>query len=186
MCQKSGEISLLKQQLRDSQAEVAQKLGDIFSLKTQLRETRGELRSKDNEIELLRDSLQRTLQDGEEDGEGEGEGQEGRGQQQGSTEERLRAELLLERRQNEAQTSLFESERRTWQNEKEKVIRYQKELQTGYLEMYHKNQALEKELQELRGAGGGGGESGSSSTGASDPQQPTGLPWIERIESSEI
>ncbi|XP_033877894.3 NEDD4-binding protein 3-A-like [Acipenser ruthenus] len=186
VCQKSGEISLLKQQLRDSQAEVAQKLGDIFSLKTQLRETRGELRSKDNEIELLRDSLQRTLQDGEEDGEAEGEGREGRGQQQGSTEERLRAELLLERRQNEAQTSLFESERRTWQNEKEKVIRYQKELQTGYLEMYHKNQALEKELQELRGAGGGGGESGSSSTGASDPQQPTGLPWIERIESSEI
>ncbi|MGH0141100.1 UNVERIFIED_CONTAM: hypothetical protein FKN15_072543 [Acipenser sinensis] len=227
VCQKSGEISLLKQQLRDSQAEVAQKLGDIFSLKTQLRETRGELRSKDNEIELLRDSLRRTLQDreedgeaeetteqlretrgelqskdneiellrdslrrtlqdGEEDGEAEGEGREGRGQQQGSTEERLRAELLLERRQNEAQTSLFESERRTWQNEKEKVIRYQKELQTGYLEMYHKNQALEKELQELRGAGGGGGESGSSSTGASDPQQPTGLPWIERIESSEI
>ncbi|MBN3271290.1 N4BP3 protein, partial [Polyodon spathula] len=194
VCQKSGEISLLKQQLRDSQAEVAQKLGDIFSLKTQLRETRGELRSKDNEIELLRDSLRRTLQDGEEDGEGvgEGEGREGRGQQQGSTEERLRAELLLERRQNEAQTSLFESERRTWQSEKEKVIRYQKELQMGYLEMYHKNQALEKELQELRGGGGGGrggeGESrsSSSSTGVNDPQQPTGLPWIERIESSEI
>ncbi|XP_041121876.1 NEDD4-binding protein 3-A-like isoform X2 [Polyodon spathula] len=183
VCQKSGEISLLKQQLRDSQAEVAQKLGDMFSLKTQLRETRVEMRSKDNEIEQLRDSLRRTLQDGEQDG--EGEGREGRGQQQGSTEERLRAELLLERRQNEAQTSLFESERRTWQKEKEKVIRYQKELQLGYLEMYHKNQALEKELQELRG-GGGGGESGSRSIGTNDPQQPTGLPWIERIESSEI
>ncbi|KAF3838129.1 hypothetical protein F7725_009897 [Dissostichus mawsoni] len=38
VCQKSGEISLLKQQLRDSQAEVTQKLSEIFQLKTQLRD----------------------------------------------------------------------------------------------------------------------------------------------------
>lgn len=130
-----------------------------------------------------------------------------------STEERLRAELLLERRQSEAQATAFEEERRTWQTEKDKVICYQKELQASYVEMYHRNEALERELHQLRagrergvrgGAGGGGegdGVAGSrsgtlerevaelESAGANEhPEErpSSGLPWIERIESSEI
>ena len=62
VCQKSGEISLLKQQLRDSQAEVTQKLGEIFQLKTQLRETRSELRSREGQLDTLKTALQGTLQ----------------------------------------------------------------------------------------------------------------------------
>ncbi|KAG7464839.1 hypothetical protein MATL_G00169870 [Megalops atlanticus] len=156
VCQKSGEISLLKQQLRDAQAEVAQKLSEIFHLKTQLRETRGELRDRDSQIQLLQLALQGAPRPEEAGGAGGGAGggAEARpGGRGGSAEERLRAELLLERRQSEAQASAFEAERRTWQTEKEKVIRYQKELQASYLEMYHKNQALERELQELRDVG---------------------------------
>lgn len=96
-----------------------------------------------------------------------------------ATEERLRAELLLERRQSEAQASAFEAERSTWQLEKEKVLRYQRELQASYLEMFHKNESLERELQRLRGSGAGAvvGEALA---------ETSGLPWIERIESSEI
>lgn len=124
----------------------------------------------------------------------------------GSTEERLRAELLLERRQSEAQATAFEEERQTWQTEKDKVIRYQKELQASYLEMYHRNEALERELHQLRagrerggGAEGGGGgsrngtlerevpELRSERAGEKQEDRPSsGLPWIERIESSEI
>lgn len=40
MCQKSGEISLLKQQLRDCQADVNHKLNEIVSLKSTLKESR--------------------------------------------------------------------------------------------------------------------------------------------------
>lgn len=111
----------------------------------------------------------------------------------------------------------FEEERRTWQTEKDKVIRYQKELQASYVEMYHRNEALERELHQLRagreqagwgGGGGGGGGSGDGegsarsrsgtlerevveleSPGANEhPEErpSSGLPWIERIESSEI
>ncbi|XP_069052311.1 NEDD4-binding protein 3-B [Lepisosteus oculatus] len=204
VCQKSGEISLLKQQLRDAQAEVTHKLGEIFQLKTQLREARAELRARDGQMEALRQTLRGArrgdreekqqqqqqeeeeearkarfcpLEEEEEEREA-GEERPGRGGQ-GTTEERLRAELLLERRQNEAQASTFEAERQTWQAEKEKVICYQKELQASYLEMYHKNQALERELRELRGGSGGGAAPGA------DRPLP-GLPWIERIESSEI
>lgn len=132
-----------------------------------------------------------------------------------STEERLRAELLLERRQSEAQATAFEEERRTWQTEKDKVIRYQKELQGSYVEMYHRNEALERELHQLRagqereGRGGCGGIGGGEGDGAAGSRSGTlerevaelesaganehpeerpssGLPWIERIESSEI
>ena len=60
VCQKSGEISLLKQQLRDSQAEVTQKLSEIFQLKTQLRETRTDLRNKEGQMDALKLVLQGT------------------------------------------------------------------------------------------------------------------------------
>lgn len=60
VCQKSGEISLLKQQLRDSQAEVTQKLSELFQLKTQLRETRTELRSREGQIDAMKLVLQGT------------------------------------------------------------------------------------------------------------------------------
>uniref|UniRef100_A0A3P9NGR8 NEDD4 binding protein 3 n=1 Tax=Poecilia reticulata TaxID=8081 RepID=A0A3P9NGR8_POERE len=155
VCQKSGEISLLKQQVRDSQAEVTQKLSEIFKLKTQLRETRtdGYLSLNNGFVFPILDP-----KSGYSCGSG------------GPTEERLRAELLLERRQSEAQATAFEEERNTWQTEKDKVIRYQKELQASYLEMYHRNEALERELQQLR----------------AEDTPSSSLPWIDRIESSEI
>ncbi|XP_036432783.1 NEDD4-binding protein 3-A [Colossoma macropomum] len=184
VCQKTGEISLLKQQLRDSQAEVTQKLSEIFLLKTQLRETRGEVRARDSQIDLLQLALQTERRKGatHEDG----QAQESRAAS-GATEERLRAELLLERRQSESQASAFEAERNTWQLEKEKVIRYQRELQASYLEMYRRNESLERELRLLRGGGAGAGRGGDGG-GASEEEErpPSGLPWIERIESSEI
>ncbi|CAB1419646.1 unnamed protein product [Pleuronectes platessa] len=215
VCQKSGEISLLKQQLRGSQAEVTQKLSEIFQLKTQLRETRMELRSREGQFDSLKLALQGTQrrrcssQNGREDGKGAEETTSATGGCGGPTEERLRAELLLERRQSEAQAMAFEEERHTWQTEKDKVIRYQKELQAGYLEMYHRNEALERELHQLRagreqGAGVGGAEGGgggsrngtlerevpeqrSENLGEDQEQRPSSaLPWIERIESSEI
>ncbi|XP_022051506.1 NEDD4-binding protein 3-A isoform X2 [Acanthochromis polyacanthus] len=193
VCQKSGEISLLKQQLRDSQAEVTQKLSEIFQLKTQLRETRTELRSKEGQIDALKLVLQGTQrrrcspQTAHEDGKGAEENPSGgtTGGCGGSTEERLRAELLLERRQSEAQAMAFEEERHTWQTEKDKVIRYQKELQASYLEMYHRSEALERELHQLRtsmerggvggaasAGGGGGGGGGGSRTGTLEREVP--------------
>ncbi|KAK6299233.1 hypothetical protein J4Q44_G00307430 [Coregonus suidteri] len=163
VCQKSGEISLLKQQLRDSQAEVTCKLSELFQLKTQLRESRGELQSHDGQIDALQTALQgaQPRRQGkvgaEENGTLESRGSGGAS---GPTEERLRAELLLERRQSEAQATAFEEERQTWQTEKEKVIRYQRELQASYLDMYHHNKLLEREVYQLRGRGGGGERGG--------------------------
>ncbi len=63
MCQKSGEISLLKQQLKEIQSELSQKAGDIVVLKAQLREARSELqasqvRSQEAQVALRTRSLE--------------------------------------------------------------------------------------------------------------------------------
>ncbi|XP_017282097.1 NEDD4-binding protein 3-A [Kryptolebias marmoratus] len=209
VCQKSGEISLLKQQLRDSQAEVTQKLSEIFKLKTQLRETRVELNNRESQIDALQLILQGTQRERfsspgpRENEKGAEENPSAGGATGGATEERLRAELLLERRQSEAQATAFEEERHTWQTEKDKVLRYQKELQASYLDMYHHNDVLERELHQLRAgrdrAGGGGGGSRDETLEREAPElkaeregdkledtPSSSLPWIERIESSEI
>nr|XP_046232224.1 leucine zipper putative tumor suppressor 2 homolog [Scatophagus argus]XP_046232225.1 leucine zipper putative tumor suppressor 2 homolog [Scatophagus argus]XP_046232226.1 leucine zipper putative tumor suppressor 2 homolog [Scatophagus argus] len=63
--------------------------------------------------------------------------------------DRMRAELAFERQHAEQQTGSFEEERKIWQEEKDKVIRYQKQLQQNYVQMYRRNRELEQLLQEL-------------------------------------
>lgn len=238
VCQKSGEISLLKQQLKEIQSELSQKAGDIVVLKAQLREARSELqasqvrsqeaqtalRTRSLELEVCENELQRRKSEAEllrekvsrleeessrlrdtltnQSGpslpgnqystlkgqcmslslpqgrgvagrggpspsvyrEGEeshlvwgGESDEAKAQRQNAETvlslrqqvDRLKAELMYERRSSEEQLSHFEEERRVWQEEKEKVIRYQKQLQQNYIQMYRRNRDLERVMREL-------------------------------------
>ncbi|XP_034415281.1 leucine zipper putative tumor suppressor 2 homolog [Cyclopterus lumpus] len=202
VCQKSGEISLLKQQLKEVQGELAQRVGEVVSLRGQLREARGELadtqvllqeargaaRTRSLELEVCENELQRRKSEAELLREKVGRlevemsrlrdalANQGPGNRQchvfQGAEERLlafegdeaprqsaadalqnadraRAELAFERQRAERQTGVFEEERRMWQEEKDKVIRYQKELQQNYVQMYRRNRELEQLLQEL-------------------------------------
>lgn len=63
--------------------------------------------------------------------------------------ERLRGELKEEKQKKHKMMNSFQQERQTWNKEKDKVIRYQKQLQYNYLQMYRKNKDLEKILREL-------------------------------------
>ncbi|CAB1343881.1 unnamed protein product [Coregonus sp. 'balchen'] len=241
VCQKSGEISLLKQQLKESQSELSQKGGELVVLKSQLREVRSDLqnsqatsqeagsalRTRSLELEVCENELQRRKSEAEllrekvgrleeelarlrdalanqgggylpggqapannsqcmslplpqgcggvgggsggpsptmgyrEAEEGRlgwgGESDEAKAQRQSAEAvlglrqqvERLRAELMYERRSSEEQLGGFEEERRVWQEEKEKVIRYQKQLQQSYIQMYRRNRDLERVMREL-------------------------------------
>ncbi|KAM4525201.1 leucine zipper putative tumor suppressor 2 homolog isoform 1-T3 [Odontesthes bonariensis] len=208
VCQKSGEISLLKQQLKEVQNELAQRVGEIVSLRGQLRETRRELtntqvllqeaqgstRTRTLELEVCENELQRRKSEAEllreKVGRLEGElvllrdtlanqgpgnrqcqvfqdaeehllayeSDEAKAQRQSSTEalqnmevqmDRMKSELVFERQRVEQQAGGFEEERRIWQEEKDKVIRYQKQLQQNYVQMYRRNRELEQLLQEL-------------------------------------
>ncbi|XP_045681084.1 NEDD4-binding protein 3 [Phyllostomus hastatus] len=175
VCQKTAEISLLKQQLREAQAELAQKLAEIFSLKTQLRGSRAQAQAQDAELARLREavrSLQEQAPREEAPGGCETDDCKSRGLlgEVGGSEardgaEKLRAELLQERLRGQEQALRFEQERRTWQEEKERVLRYQREIQGSYMDMYRRNQVLEQELRALR-----------------EPPEP----WSPRLESSKI
>ncbi|XP_004701044.1 leucine zipper putative tumor suppressor 2 [Echinops telfairi] len=196
VCQKSGEISLLKQQLKESQAELVQKGSELVALRVALRETRAALRvsegrarglqeaarARELELESCSQELQRHRQEadrlrekaGQLDAEMAGlreppaapatadpfllaESDEAKAQRAaagvgGSLRaqvERLRSELQQERRRGDEQRDSFEGERQAWQAEKEQVIRYQKQLQHSYIQMYRRNRQLEQELQQL-------------------------------------
>ncbi|XP_047678794.1 leucine zipper putative tumor suppressor 1 isoform X1 [Tachysurus fulvidraco] len=211
VCQKVGEISLLKQQLKDSQAEVTSKLSDIVSLRAALRETRSkmeelvekqreceealrlrntemevcenELQRKKNEAELLREkagkletdvkTLNQDLLVAKEEHLELLKVKDQLQEQQNLLQvlqskkvdretsedldvlqkevERLREQLEEEKRKKEKILSSFQHEKQTWNKEKDKVIRYQKQLQCNYLQMHRKNQELEKRLKERNG-----------------------------------
>uniref|UniRef100_A0A8C1WD33 Leucine zipper, putative tumor suppressor family member 3a n=1 Tax=Cyprinus carpio TaxID=7962 RepID=A0A8C1WD33_CYPCA len=63
--------------------------------------------------------------------------------------EQLQGELRLERQQRERQAVTFAQERQTWHDEKERVLKYQAQLQLSYVEMLQKNQALEERVDKL-------------------------------------
>uniref|UniRef100_A0A671Q667 Leucine zipper putative tumor suppressor 1-like n=1 Tax=Sinocyclocheilus anshuiensis TaxID=1608454 RepID=A0A671Q667_9TELE len=191
VCQKSGEISLLKQQLRDSQADVGNKLSEIVSLKASLKESRckmeelekkikeyeealhqrsaevevskNEFQRKKNEADLLREKvnlLEMDIKNMKQDlamlqlqisqarMEAFGNGTANLDALQKEVE-RLRGELKEEKQKKHKMMYSFQQERQTWNKEKDKVIRYQKQLQYNYLQMYRKNKDLEKILREL-------------------------------------
>ncbi|XP_044053989.1 leucine zipper putative tumor suppressor 1 [Siniperca chuatsi] len=216
VCQKTGEISLLKQQLRDCQVDVSHKLNEIVSLRVSLKENtakmemlekqnkdhegqlhsrtieievcQNELQRKKNEAALLREKvgnletdiqgmkqdlamakeqrlqhslqleahaqtkvLERLIQGSDSPAQGQGEENSGHI----STEslqrevERLKWQLTEEKDAHERLANGFEQERQTWNKEKSRVIKYQKQLQINYLQMHKKNQDLERILKEL-------------------------------------
>ncbi|KAG8134195.1 hypothetical protein E2320_007327 [Naja naja] len=203
VCQKAGEISLLKQQLKDSQADVSQKLNEIVGLRTQLKEGKSFLREKDEQILTLKDSygtksvsldfceneLQLKMVELPEKLARDPlacESDEAKMKRQSEENlnalkrevERLQAELNAERQSREQQVLDFEEERCTWQEEKEKVIKYQKQLQLNYVEMYQKNQLLEHKVNEMANK--------ATSLSHADEKKTWTPSRLERIESTEI
>ncbi|XP_047236350.1 leucine zipper putative tumor suppressor 1 isoform X2 [Girardinichthys multiradiatus] len=207
VCQKTGEISLLKQQLRDCQADVSHKLNEIVSLRASLKENtarverleqqnkdyedklhsctrevevcQNELQRKKTEADFLRDNVGKLEQDIQQVKQDLVTAREQKLQKSlelerpiqeldcpdqvqelenkkyifnGSLQrevERLKQELKEEKNAQERLVSNFELERQTWNKEKDRVIKYQKQLQINYLQMHKKNQDLERILKEL-------------------------------------
>uniref|UniRef100_A0A8C8JMJ2 Leucine zipper tumor suppressor 3 n=2 Tax=Oncorhynchus tshawytscha TaxID=74940 RepID=A0A8C8JMJ2_ONCTS len=63
--------------------------------------------------------------------------------------EQLQGALRLERQQRELQAQSFDQERHTWIDEKERVLKYQAQLQVSYVETLQKNQVLEQQVGQL-------------------------------------
>ncbi|NXM96561.1 N4B3A protein, partial [Sylvia borin] len=195
--QKLNEIVGLRSQLKEGKNFLREKEEQILTLKdsyssksVNLEICEGELQRKMSEVQVLREKLNHWSFGGDL---GEKlrdplacESDEAKMQRQSEDSvntlrrevERLQTELKLERQQREQQVMDFEEERRTWQEEKEKVIKYQKQLQLNYVEMYQKNQLLEHKVNEM------------NTKATSPPHTEEKKTWtpsrLERIESTEI
>lgn len=194
---------MLKQQLKDLQADLSQRVGEVVTLRGQMREARAELQNTQSQLqeahthtrtralelevcenelqrrksenELLREKMRRLEEESirlskalneyaevqQESGyRGGASGEEQRlandseevkGQRESSRQqvERLKGELARQKQLVADQGAAFENERHCWEEEKDKVIRYQKQLQQNYVQMYRRNRELEAALREL-------------------------------------
>lgn len=94
--------------------------------------------------------------------------------------EKLKQQLRVEKEARERLASSFEQERQTWNKEKGRVIKYQKQLQINYLQMHKKNQDLERVLKELTA------ELESRTELAADVNYISGLQTYDDIIATEI
>lgn len=65
--------------------------------------------------------------------------------------DKLKTEIENLKREREVQRHHFEEEQMRWTEEKERVIRYQKQLHQNYVAMFGRNRQLEEEVARLTG-----------------------------------
>lgn len=159
--------------MKDLQADLAQRVGELVTLRGQLREVRAELQTcqsqlqeahtashtrtlelevcenelqrRKSENELLREKISHLEEESSHLRTDDSEELTASEQQN----DRLKVELAYERQRSSDQASAFESERKSWEEEKDKVIRYQTQLQQNYVQMYKRNRDLERSLRQL-------------------------------------
>lgn len=158
--QASGEIELLKSQLKNAVDEASTKSMDLISTQLLLKDGEIEIDCKNAEIHrLLTDlnQMKRELSEINEQKLGlecrlekfESSVECSSAQVGLSASEMLRVELSVVHREVEELRAALERERNQWLEEKTKVINYQKHLQLNYVQMARKNKMLEIEVQQM-------------------------------------
>ncbi|CAH1783096.1 unnamed protein product [Owenia fusiformis] len=166
MCQKTGEISLLKSQLKDSQDSSSSRSNEVLSLKSQLQDSEYEVMRRDQEIGKLRNDiavksddlaktrieLDKVWRDAHKDKieeitQTDNEVTQYLHNTAGATTKSESPDAI--RQKLRSQQEQFEIERTQWLEEKNKVVLYQKQLQLNYVQMLRKNRMLEAEIEQL-------------------------------------
>uniref|UniRef100_A0A3B4GJ36 Leucine zipper tumor suppressor family member 3 n=1 Tax=Pundamilia nyererei TaxID=303518 RepID=A0A3B4GJ36_9CICH len=188
--QRAGEMVALRGQLKELNAQLREReevmlgLKDSYSSKSvELEKCEGELRRTLSEVvptdpkeaqlrheaQMRQEAQLRHESQLCQDGHQPQRVQEGHWDEAGELRrqlEQLQAALRLERQQRERQALNFDQERHTWQDEKERVLKYQAQLQLSYVETLQKNQALEKRMSQL-------GAKQTTTTTTTTQQEPT-------------
>ncbi|XP_017214089.2 leucine zipper putative tumor suppressor 2 homolog [Danio rerio] len=166
LAQRVGELVTVRGQLREVRSELQTSQNQLQEANTtsrtrilELEVCQNELQRRKSENELLREKISHLEEDSSQMRDALNAAASGKEQRLAEeTEElktsrqqadRLKAELAYERQRFSDQAAAFESERKSWEEEKDKVIRYQKQLQQNYVQMYKRNRDLERSLREL-------------------------------------
>lgn len=152
-----GEISLLKTQLKDSQGDQTTRGHELLHLRAQVRQYQTEVERRRTEISSLHDLMSQQRKES-----GDLRVQLDQAQQQQCQARAHDQDLVLQmdkvktevetlKREREVQRQQFEEEHIRWMEEKERVIRYQKQLHQNYVAMFGRNRQLEEEVARLTG-----------------------------------
>lgn len=170
--QKVGEMALVKQQLKDSQEALAIKTNEVLNTRSQLKCSQSELEQKSTQLaEKCKELIGKTeevkflkLENNNNrselkrlescDSAMQTESRRLSSPMEISTDniDNVKSELLdvkILKQQLAQHEENFEIEKNQWIEEKNKVIRYQKQLQLNYVQMFRKNRTLEAEVEQL-------------------------------------
>ncbi|XP_069774022.1 leucine zipper putative tumor suppressor 1-like [Narcine bancroftii] len=168
---KSNEVLTFRNQLREANAKLSSREQQVDELQSSVQGKARELEVCENELqrmrnaaELLREKvslLEHCLKQnpaGLKDNhvaasDRSSECSQWQSEQESSTTQgqvnKLKAQLEHEKKKNQALVLDFRKERLLWCAEKERVIRYQKQLQQNYLHVHRQNHNLERTIQQL-------------------------------------
>ncbi|KAF5304392.1 hypothetical protein FQR65_LT18875 [Abscondita terminalis] len=191
LCQKTGEISLLKSQLKDYQNDQTTKGHEILQLKNDNKDVREQfdvckiesttlrrtLNAKEAQISSLKQEIQKLLEDSNKSDSNAYLETDLKYDSDLLRKETEKIYSLAKTKEEEAQGIInsmsiksngndcvavnklkeqmeikrrdFEKERIIWAQEKEKVLKYQRQLQVNYIQMYRRTKALENEVHSL-------------------------------------
>lgn len=151
----------MKTQLKDSQGDYISRANEIIRLKTQLRQEKIHSEDKTKTILELREKLENFdsnssgysshLGNIEETSNLSCERDHNSNLLSQIKQENKRLQQVISSLENQIENikDSFEEERVQWLDEKEKVIRFQKQLQSNYIQMIKKNKQFENKIQQM-------------------------------------
>lgn len=129
LCQKNGEMALLKSQLKEAAGEASGRAAELSKVRSQMKETQDQLHNTRQRLEHVLNERQPPLDN----------------RRQAMTSSTSTEVQRLQRRVVEQQQSI-EAERQVWHEEKATVLVYQRHLQQQYVQAMKRNQQLEEAL----------------------------------------
>ncbi|CAG0882618.1 unnamed protein product [Cyprideis torosa] len=133
--QLKAELKDTKQRLEDTEWRLCQKNGEISLLKSQIKQLQSERAIRDQDsLATLRARLDtRSSSPSPSTGTGEGSTNVSKELME------LRHEVFRLRNENQTQRTQFDQQRMEWKAEREKVLRYQRQLQSNYIQFCNRN-----------------------------------------------
>ncbi|XP_065565621.1 leucine zipper putative tumor suppressor 2 homolog isoform X2 [Artemia franciscana] len=140
LCNRAGEIGLLKSQLKELQGDQTNRGQEMVRLRAQIRDMQlhsddyvkhNSLPRKDAGSRLSFQEKPRIITD------------------HNYNESDVEKELMRLKKEMDLQKQDFEREKQIWQEEKDTVLRYQKQLQQSYVKVFQRNKVLEEELARI-------------------------------------
>ncbi|XP_015785607.1 leucine zipper putative tumor suppressor 2 homolog isoform X1 [Tetranychus urticae] len=160
LCERNGEIALLKSQIRDSKVDLNYRSTELVGLRAKLKdttealeETKFKSNSLEKELASCQDNCNSQIQNlGQRLSDLVRQLEEKSRQYDTLFNEKreLQDQVLTLQQQLTTEQTNFNKERETWADEKDKVLRYQRQLQSNYRKMLSANKILEDLASILR------------------------------------